>query len=116
MDNSIRVENWKSKKAKLAIIEKMITYVGLEYQKLGGEVFSDFIFAQEDPQTKEMVGLLEHLSKNNVKQDVHKDVTLLIAHADFLKELEEVKRDLVKMINELQPETHKEAPVPRVNS
>ena len=116
MDLEHGVQEWKRKKAKLKVVEKLLSYLGYEYQRLGGEVFSDYIFAQEDPATKDMLKFLDHLSKNNVKQDVHKNVDLLIAEADFLKELDEVRKDLIKMIQELQPETYKESPVPNVNS
>ena len=116
MEENVRLEDWKRKKAKLEIVQDMMAWLGYKYQKLGGEIFSDFLFAQEDPNIKDMLQFLDHLSKNNVKQDVSKDVTLLIAHADFLKELEEVRKDLIQIIKELQPETHKESPIPTVNS
>lgn len=117
MDNgTYNLNEWRRKSAKLKIIEKTLAFIGIEYQRLGGEIFSDYLFVHQDINVQELVKLLDRLSTDNVNQDISPKIVSLQAHADFLLELDEVRKDLITIIKELQPPTHKEAPIPNANS
>lgn len=114
--SNVKLQEWKRKSAKLKIIQRTLAFTGMEYQRLGGKIFSDFVFAHQDAEVKDLVKLLDRLTTDNVNQDVHKEVVLLQAYADFLLELDEVRKDLVTIVEGLKPPTHKEAPMPNTNS
>lgn len=114
--NPEQLKEWTEKKAKLEVVEKIIAFLGYEYQKLGGKIFSDYVFESQTSSVQNSLEFLDRLSTDGILGDPTKEVSLLRGHAQFLKELQEVRDELIEMIEKLSPETHKESPVPTVNS